>query len=465
MTSPSARILAIDDSPEILRVVERSLGGRFDCEYAEDVPSARQRLAGGSFELVLCDIQMPGESGLVLVEEVVAERPATAVILITGMDDPEVVDRALELGVHGYLVKPFWPGQLLITAQTALRRRALEAAERLRRRTLEEQIQAAVDRAPVPIYVKDLERRYLLANRVTHELVGVDPGEMIGRTDAELLAPEVELQIRESDMRVLRGEEPCEREETFRSEGRERVFLTVKFPYLDGGGKLAGVTGVSAEITAQRQAEQLQRDLAAAQERAIEELQSSRQETVERLARAIELHDAETGRHVNRMARIASYLASQLGLGDEQILLLRAAAPMHDVGKIATPDEILRKPGALNADERKEMERHTVVGHQILADSESELLQMAARIALTHHEWFDGNGYPRGLAGEEIPIEGRIVAVADVFDALLSDRPYRPAMSVEEAVRVIQEGRGTHFDPEVVDALVDHLDDAIELRG
>jgi putative two-component system response regulator len=465
MTSPRARILAIDDNPEILRVVERSLGQGFDCEFAQDVPSGRQKLAADRYDLVLCDIQLPGESGLVLVEELVRERPETAVAMITGMDDREVVDRALELGVHGYLVKPFWPGQLLITAQTALRRRDLEAAEKLRRRTLEEQIQAAMDRAPVPIYVKDLDRRYLLANRVTHELVGAEPGEMVGRTDAELLPPEVEMLIRESDMRVLRGQEPVEREETFRTEGGERTFLTVKFPYLDGAGNLAGITGVSAEITAQRQAEQLQRDLAATQERSIEELQSSRQETVERLARAVELHDAETGRHVNRMARIASYLASQLGLGDEQILLLRAAAPMHDVGKIAISDEILRKPGRLTPAEREEMERHTEVGHQILAGSESELLQMAARIALTHHEWFDGSGYPRGLGGEEIPIEGRIVAVADVLDALLSDRPYRPAMSIEEAVGVIRDGRGTHFDPEVVDVLLEHLEDALELRA
>jgi PAS domain S-box-containing protein len=346
-----------------------------------------------------------------------------------------------------------------------LRQRGLEAAEKVYRRTLEEQIQAAMDRAPVPIYVKDLERRYLLANRITHELAGLEPGEMIGRTDAEVLPPEAETLIRESDMRVLRDEEPCEREELFRSGEGERAFLSVKFPYLDGEGKLAGITGVSAEITSQRQAEQLQRELTAAQERSIEELQSSRQEAVERLARAIEMHDAESSRHLDRMARIASYLASQVGLDDEQIMLLRAAAPMHDIGKIAIPKEILRKPGPLTPEERQEIERHTEVGHRLLCDSQSELLQMAARIALTHHEWFDGSGYPRGLGGEEIPIEGRIVAVADVFDILLSDRPYRPAMSTEEAIEVIREGRETQFDPEVVDALLDHLEEALDLRG
>lgn len=462
--SAGARILAIDDSAETLRVVERTLAQRFECEFARDVPSAREKLASGGFDLALCDIQMPGESGLDLVEEMTASGSQTGIVLITGMDDPEVVGRALKLGVHGYLVKPFWPGQLSITVQTALRRRELEAAERTRRQTLEEQIQAAMDRAPVPIYVKDLKRRYLLANKATHEILGLAPGEMIGKTDAELLPSDSARKVEEADLRVLRDNEAFEREEALTIEGRERVFVTVKFPYFDEAGKLAGITGVSAETTAKRQAEQLQRDLAAAQERAIEELRSSRQETVERLARAIDLHDAETGRHVNRMARIASYLASQLGLDDEQILLLRAAAPMHDVGKIATPDEILRKPGALTPEERVEMERHTEVGHKILAGSESELLQMAARIALTHHEWFDGSGYPRGLAGEEIPIEGRIVAVADVFDALLSDRSYRPALSTEEAVAVIRKGRGTHFDPEVADCLLEHLDEALALR-
>lgn len=463
--SEGSHILAIDDNPETLRTVESSLGTHFVVRCAQDAAGAHRQLADGEFALVLCDIQIAGASGEALVKEIAAEHPDVALVTITGEDNPEIVCRALELGVHGYLIKPLWPGQLSIVAQTALRRHKLELAEERRRRTLEEQVRAAVEGAPVPIYVKDLKRRYVLANRVTHELLGLEPGELIGRTDAEVLPPEAELLIRESDMRVLRRQEPSEREETIGLGEEERTFLSVKFPYLDGDGNLAGISGVSTEITAQRESERLQRKLAAAQERAIQELQASRQETVERLARAIETHDAQTGRHVDRMGRIASYLASQLGLDDEQILLLRAAAPMHDVGKIAIPRQVLCKPGPLTVGEREEMERHTEIGHRILDGSESELLQMAARIALTHHEWFDGSGYPRGLAGEEIPIEGRIVAVADVFDALLSDRPYRPAMSIEQAAKVIREGRGTQFDPEVVDVLLEHLEDALELRG
>jgi putative two-component system response regulator len=165
------------------------------------------------------------------------------------------------------------------------------------------------------------------------------------------------------------------------------------------------------------------------------------------------------------MAVIAAFLGGRLNLDPRQVQLLREAAPMHDVGKIGTSEEILRKPGPLSAEERKEMERHTVIGYEILADSKSELLQIAATIALTHHERYDGTGYPQGLAGEEIPLEGRISAVADVFDALLSDRCYRRALPVPDAVEVIEHGRGTHFDPRIADLLIDGLAEALSLRA
>lgn len=202
-----------------------------------------------------------------------------------------------------------------------------------------------------------------------------------------------------------------------------------------------------------------------AQRKAIGDLQASRRETVDRLASAIEIYDPESDRHVNEMASIAALLAAELGLDKHRVQLLRAAAPMHDIGKISTPDGVLRKRGVLTPSERERMQSHTTIGFQILADSESDLLKMAATIALTHHEWFDGTGYPRGLSGNEIPIEGRIVAVADVLDALLSDRPHRPAFRTIEAIKLISSERGIHFDPVVVDALMDNLDEALALRS
>jgi HD-GYP domain-containing protein (c-di-GMP phosphodiesterase class II) len=196
-----------------------------------------------------------------------------------------------------------------------------------------------------------------------------------------------------------------------------------------------------------------------------EELELALRETAERLSRAIEMPDPDAGRHVRDVARISALLGARLGLDPDRVRLLRLAAPMHDVGKAGIPGGVLYAHGELTPSERQRMEAHTTVGHQILAGAESEVLAMAATIALTHHERFDGDGYPRGLSGEEIPLEGRIVAVAAVLDALLSGRPYRPALEAEAVRRLIVEERGAQFDPAVVDALLEDLDEAIALHG
>jgi len=464
-TLAPTRVLATDDRCEILRLIKRTLGRYYACEMAEDVSVAREKLAHESFDLALCDIQMPGESGLVLAREILDGPADTAVVLVTAEDELETVERALEMGVHGYLIKPFWPGQLLVAAMTALRRRQLEVAARAHSQALEDRLQMLMDRAPVPMYIKDRERRYMLANRVAHELAGLEPYRLIGLSDSDFMSPAAELLVAETDRLVLEEGGTFESEETLQIGGEEVTFDTVKFPFVDHDSRIVGVAGISTDVTERKRAERLGSELAETQRLAIEELQASQQETVERLAKAIEMHDAGTGQHINRMASVAAMLGSAYGLGADQVRLLRSAAPMHDVGKVATPDAILRKEGPLSEAERREMQRHTLVGCEILTGSESELLQMAARVALTHHERWDGGGYPHGLAGEAIPIESRIVAVADVFDALLSQRSYRPAMSAEEAMTVIRGGSGSHFDAEIVALLEANLERALALRG
>jgi PAS domain S-box-containing protein len=463
-----ARILVTDDRPEVLKLVDRSLGKHYRCDFAASLSQARKKLATDEFELALCDLEMLGESGFDLASEIAEEHSDTALILITDTDDPELARKAFGLaghGVHGYLVKPFWPGQLLITAMNALRRRELEVAERSYRLNLEERRQKIIDMAPMPIYVKDASYRYTFANGRADELAGRREGHLVGETDEAIMDPEAVERTRAEDREIF-GEGTTHRaEETIVIGGLERTFQSVKFPLLDEQGEVTAVCGISIDVTGQRDALHLRDELAIAQQQAIEELRLSRQETVERLTKAIEKRDFSTGQHIGRIAKVAAFLGAELGLDAERVLLLRSAAPMHDVGKIATPDEILRKPGPLTETERAKMQLHTVVGHEILANSKSELLRLAARIALTHHERYDGTGYPRGLSGVEIPLVGRIAAVADVFDALLSDRCYRPAMSVDETVEIIEEGRGTHFDPHIVDILIGRLDEVLQLRA
>ena len=175
-------------------------------------------------------------------------------------------------------------------------------------------------------------------------------------------------------------------------------------------------------------------------------------ETIIRLSFVAEFRDSDTGNHLQRVSLLATLLAEQLGLSAEDTSLIALAAPMHDVGKVAIPDDILLKPGRLTPDERRVMQDHTVIGMRLLADGGSDLLKMACRITRGHHEHWDGNGYPDGIGGDSIPIEARIVAVVDVYDALVTRRVYKPAASHEEAAEILRNGSGTHFDPAVVDA-------------
>lgn len=204
------------------------------------------------------------------------------------------------------------------------------------------------------------------------------------------------------------------------------------------------------------------------------ELETSRREVLTCLARAAEFRDDDTGQHIVRVGRYAGIIARGLELSDQYVDMIEQAAQLHDVGKIGIPDSILQKPDKLTAEEREQMERHpgygkkilqslsrhdqpftcahSRIGGQILEATHSPLLQMAYRIALTHHERWDGTGYPIGLSGEDIPLEGRITAAADVFDALSSERPYKKAFPVDECFRILTDGRGSYFDPDVIDA-------------
>ena len=348
------RILVVDDEDQIRGLLVRLLQSHaHECASASSAAEARRLLASESFALVLSDVNMPGESGLQFAQEVLAEYPDTAVVMVTGADDRSCVETALENGVYGYLLKPFRPNELVINVANALRRRALEIENRGHRDRLEQTV---------------LERTATLRDTIT------------------------QLESSESELRRLR------------------------------------------------------------------------EETIRRLSWAAEFRSSETGEHILRMSLYCALLGRLAGLDAERTEMIRIASPMHDVGKIGIPDRILLKPGTLTAEERQVMEAHTEIGHRILAGSHVELLDLAAELALTHHERIDGTGYPRRLEGDAIPLEGRIVAIADVFDALTSDRVYRPAYRPDEAGETMLEGRGTQFDAELLDLFFGAWEDVLAIR-
>jgi len=333
-------LLIVDDDEALRRWEERVICERgYSCDSAGDADDARGHLLRSVYQLVLLDVNMPGETGMELLNHIRSNHPAVAVVMLTGEDDLKLAMTAIEQGAYGYMVKPVGSGELLINVANALHRRRRE----LENRRLVQRLRATVD-----------ER--------SHEL------------DEALQ----DLELSETKVWV------------------------------------------------------------------------SQAETIFRLARLVEFRDEETGHHLHRMSSYCELLGRRMGFSEERCELVRLASQLHDVGKVAIPDSILLKRGKLTTEEFEVIKGHAEIGFQMLGGSASEVVQLGALIARTHHERWDGGGYPRGLAGEEIPIEGRIAAVADVFDALTSDRVYRSALPLKSAIEMMQDERSCHFDPELL---------------
>ena len=347
-------ILVVDDEEPIRRLIGYLLQTHgYTVALAADAREARQKLDEQSFALMLCDVNMPGESGMDLVRSIIAKYPHIAAIMVTGLDSSVLATAALDMGAFGYIVKPFESNEVIIDVANALRRRRLELENRLHRENLE-----------------DIVRTRTMA-------------------------------------------------------------LQQALDWL---------------------------------ERSEKELRLSREETIQRLAIAAEFRDSSTAQHIQRMSHYCELLARKYGLSPARCDLIRTASPMHDIGKIGTPDHVLLKPGKFTQEEFGVIAQHAEIGYRILSGSDAELLKVAAVIAYTHHERFDGTGYPRGLKSDAIPIEGRIASIADAFDALTTQRVYKPAFELSHAIELMLKHRGQHFDPELLDIFIASTDELTRIH-
>ena len=290
------------------------------------------------------------------------------------------------------------------------------------------------------------------ANAGFYATTGYTPEEAVGRNPRFLQGTETD-----ADM-VQKMREAVEERRVFqgvllnyRKDGTPFSNSLTIGPVFDEGGQLVNFIGLQNDVTEREQSRRLLEEWVGQRS---EELAQSQVEMLGRLARAAEYRDDDTGQHTRRVARTAALTARALGWSEERVHMIQQAAPLHDVGKIAISDLLLLKPGRLTQDEFELMKSHVRVGASILANGHSEVIQMAERIAGSHHERWDGTGYPQGLTGEQIPIEGRIVAIADVFDALTHERPYKDAWSVADTLAELTCQSRRQFDPRVVDAFL-----------
>ena len=300
---------------------------------------------------------------------------------------------------------------------------------------------AGFEGAPIGMLVAEPEQlRLLRANPALCSMLGRSREELLGLTLVELTHPEDHDHLWQTQQELLTGAAPSAEAET-------------RFLLPDGGVMWASiyVTPVHRRDGSVRTYSAQIIDITERRNRTAE-VHCARVESLRRLAVASAYHDNETQEHTDRVACLSARIGAALGMSPAQLEILRAAAPLHDVGKIGIPDTILLKPGPLVHEERQIMERHTLIGADILSGSESDVLKLAEQIALAHHERWDGQGYPHRLLGDSIPLAARIVAVADVFDALTHDRPYKQAWSVERAVEHIRDQAGRHFAPDIVTA-------------
>lgn len=347
----------------------------------------------------------------------------------------------------------------IVVDELELRRTARELREReatLRQSVRENsQLTTAVTHLTGGVLITDPnlpDNPIIFANPGFCALTGYSAQETIGRNCRFLQGPETDpAVVREIHEAVAQRRPFTGVLLNYRKDGTPFLNEININPVFDETGQLLSFVGLQNDVTEREQAKQL---LEKRVRERTADLASSQIEILSRLARAAEFRDDDTGQHTQRVARTAALLAESLGLPAEQAVRIRQAAPLHDVGKIAISDRILLKPGRLSDEELVTMKTHATIGAALLSNGRSEIVQMAERIAGSHHERWDGRGYPQQLTGEQIPLEGRILALADVFDALTHERPYKKAWPVAEAVAEIARQRGRQFDPQVVEVFL-----------
>ncbi len=500
-----AKVLVVDDVPKNVRLLEAYLvAAKYAVDSAYSGEEMLERVKVAPPDLILLDVMMPGMDGFEVCNILKSDEKTRLIpiVMVTALDTMEDKVHGIEMGADDFLTKPVNKHELLAKASTLVKNKKLN--DRILR--FQEQLKSLIE---ISTFTKRYSDREVLLRDFASGVAELTQGESVAITFAKGAEQAMEMDFQLSDdirricfdehniseQIVSKGEILVLQKEAFNeSFGINKNYLGVPLVDIDGvptGAihafgceddmqdevvRLVTIAAqrLSYELRLKDYNQRLEHEVelrTSELSRALIEIKrtndgliKAQTETIFRLARAAEYRDEDTAAHINRMSNYSHTIAMRMNLDPIFCDLIKISSIMHDVGKIGVPDHILLKPGKLTPEEYEIIKEHTLIGYKILEGSESEVLKMSSRIALYHHEKWNGKGYPYGLKSTDIPLEARITAMADVFDALTTKRVYKPAFAVETAISMIQKDTGTHFDPQVSEAFMGAMEEILQIK-
>ena len=455
MINGQKTILIVDDTDTNIHILIELLDDKYDILASLNGHDAIEIINEEQIDLILLDIMMPEIDGYEVCKRL-KENSKTKdipIIFITAKTDEESIKKAYEVGGVDYITKPFKAIEVLSRINTHL---TLAEQKTFLEHSLEEnmillnQYKQVVDESSL-VSKTDLMGKITYANDEFAKISGYTKDELIGKSQNIVRHPDVANSVYKEMWQTIKNKQIWRGEvKNKKKDGTYYVVFAIIMPILDLNGDIKEYISVRHDITDIYNLKQ--------------EIVETQKEVVFTMGAIGETRSKETGNHVKRVAEYSRVFGKYCNLSEEEIELLVDASPMHDIGKIAIPDNILHKTGKLNDEEFQIMRTHAEIGYTMLNHSSRPLLKTAAIIALEHHERWDGNGYPNYLKGEEIAIEGRITAIADVFDALGSQRCYKKSWKDEDIFEYLKKEKGKQFDPNLVDIFFEHIDEFLLIR-
>ncbi|MEN4054043.1 response regulator [Sulfurimonas sp. NWX79] len=457
-------ILSVDDSRFMRDQISKILHTRnYNVITAKDAKETFKFLAKNSINVIVLDMELPDRHGIEVLRELKArpEYEHIPVIILSGSSNQEMVRECLKIGSFDFIRKPFNIEEFVLKVDMAVLLNKKDLALKHAKDNVEHELhetsflakeyQDAINKSNILSHT-DTKHRITGINEKFCEISGFKEDEILGQTHLAL-SNDIALfqgQYNQIITTVESGKVWVGKITRKNRQGELFYTETTVMPIYDTNRKIIEYLWMSSDITKIMQFHY--------------EIEDTQKEMIYKMGEIAESRSQETGNHIKRVAECCKKLAILAGLSEDEAYILYYASPMHDIGKVAISDDILKKPSKLNSDEWEIMKTHSEVGYCLFKDSKRPILQAASIVAYMHHEKWDGSGYPQGLKGEDIHIYGRIVAIADVFDALSSERVYKKAWDLEDVKKYFIDNAGTHFDPHLANLFLDNFDAFVQIR-